>query len=152
MPHKLYSCTICTVNESTWMIDNRKGCSTEDCPWNFCTNEETPWTKNKDKDWTATNHLVSTKCNKNGNRIRKYCQQSCFDSENGYDIDNCCLTTHSPIKVPYKIPRNFLSERSNLTRSSAPRKKYHCTQVIPQEKIINLHLVVFYQHFQEPKI
>ena len=82
----------------------------------------------------------------------KYCQQSCFDSENVYDRYNFCLTTHSSIKVPYKTPKNLLLERPNLTHSSVPRKIHHCTQVIPQAKIIHLHPVVFYQHFQEPKI
>jgi len=57
-----------------------------------CTDDETWWMANNGKDCT-TSDLINTKCNKDATwTLNKYCQLSCYLAGNGYEGDVCCTS------------------------------------------------------------
>ena len=66
--NKEVDCTTCSDIGNSWMVDMNISC---------------------DSDQALT--LISRKCNKNDTwRDNKYCQYTCFVSNNRYENDNCC--------------------------------------------------------------
>ena len=59
----------------------------------ICTDEETPWMLKTVKDCPST-QLLDSKCNKNNMwKSYKFCRHSCYFSGYGYNNDYCCSTT-----------------------------------------------------------
>jgi len=57
-----------------------------------CSDEETPGMKRSDKDCASLKtKALDKRCIKANWKKKKFCQLSCFLSDNGYDGDNCCV-------------------------------------------------------------
>ena len=64
-PRKLHECISCTGNATPWMVNNKKMCETTGLFFTHC-HWSNYWSNNK------------------------FCQLSCFKSNNGYKGDDCC--------------------------------------------------------------
>ena len=75
-------------------------------PCIICTDVEPPWLKLKCRDCRGTKGLMKRKCNLSRHWIEnQYCQQSCFDEGNAYDICECCdLASERPSTFPSNKP------------------------------------------------